>query len=108
MRHRLLAIQPVTDSFDSSLGLITVISVTAVGLWGLTQDPQPPSTPSSPPVLENTGKPITLPFQCTDEDIHKGGLSCTEEDPCPTYLELSAVDGSGNRLLAVGNLHTEA
>jgi hypothetical protein len=108
MRRTLQALQRVTHSFDSSLGLITGAFVTAACVWALTQDPQPPATPPPPPVLENTGKPIVLPFQCTEEDISRGGLSCTEDDPCPVYLELAAVDGGGNRLLAAGNLHTEA
>ena len=71
------------------------------------QDP-PPTPPAPPPVLENSGKPMLLPFQCTDEDIQLSGLTCSEEDPCPIYLELSAVDGAGRRLLVAGNLHTSA
>jgi photosystem II stability/assembly factor-like uncharacterized protein len=68
----------------------------------------PPPTPPPPPVLENSGKPMLLPFQCTDEDIQLSGLTCSEEDPCPIYLELSAVEGAGQRLLVAGNLHTSA
>lgn len=110
MRSKLQLFKPVTHSFGSSLGLsVVAVTVVTAGLWALTQDPPPqPVTPPPPPVLENTGKPIVLPFQCTDEDIHKAGLSCTEDDPCPIYLELSAVDGAGSRVLAVGNLHTSA
>ena len=61
-------------------------------LWGMAfaQDPPPtPPPPPPPPVLENSGKPMLLPFQCTDEDIQLSGLTCSEEDPCPIYLELS-------------------
>jgi hypothetical protein len=109
MRRKLQAGLLATDSFGSSLGLsIVAVALLSAGLWGLTQDPAPPAAPPPPPVLENTGKPILLPFQCTEEDIQKGGLSCTEEDPCPVYLELGAVDGSGSRVLAAGNLHTSA
>jgi len=66
------------------------------------------STPPPPPIFENTGKPITIPFQCTDGDIQHAGLTCSEEDPCPVYLELTTVDGVGNRILAAGNLHAPA
>jgi hypothetical protein len=67
-----------------------------------------PAVPAGPPVLQNTGKPILVPFQCTDEDILTAGLSCSAEDPCPVYLELAAVDSTGIRLFAAGNIHTSA
>lgn len=76
----------------------------AAGLWGLQQDP----APSTPSVLENSGKPMLLPFQCTEDDIQRAGLSCTEEDPCPVYLEIAAVDQGGSRILAAGNVHTSS
>ena len=34
-----------------------------------TVPPTAPAGPPPPPVLENTGKPIMLPYQCTDEGI---------------------------------------
>jgi len=75
------------------------------------QDPPPVSpTPAPPPapVLQNTGKPIVLPFQCTGEDIQWAGLSCSEEEPCPLFLELTAVETAGDRILAAGNIHSTA
>jgi hypothetical protein len=74
------------------------------------QDP-PPATPPPPPprpVLENTGRPIRLPFSCTDEDIQQAGLTCTEDDPCPVYVELTAVETVGTRIFLAGNLHSSA
>ena len=68
--------------------------------------PAPPQAPATPPVLTNTGKPMTLPFQCTAEDIRSAGLDCTEDDPCPVYLELSLAESSGIRIFAAGNIHT--
>jgi hypothetical protein len=62
----------------------------------------------APSVLENTGKPMVVPFQCTDEDIHQGGLTCTEEEPCPVFLELTVAGSGGTRILAGGNIHTDA
>lgn len=62
--------------------------------------------PTGPPVLEYAGKPLVLPFKCADEDIQLAGLTCSEDDPCPIYLELSAVASAGSRIVAVGNLHS--
>jgi photosystem II stability/assembly factor-like uncharacterized protein len=65
-----------------------------------------PVVPAAPPVLENTGKPMLAPFRCTEEDIHSAGLTCSEQDPCPVYLELAAVESTGIRIFAAGNIHT--
>ena len=79
-----------------------------------TPPPLPSQTGASPapsapplPVLENTGKPILLPFECTPEDIQTAGLACSDDDPCPVYLELTGVQSVGSRILAAGNLHTQ-
>ena len=79
-------------------------------LWAQDQPPaaSPTPAPPPPPVLENTGKPMVLPFQCTAEDLQGAGLSCTEEEPCPLYLELTAVESLGDRILAAGNIHSTA
>lgn len=69
--------------------------------------PAAPAAPAPPPVLENTGKPIHLPFECTSEDIQSAGLTCSDDDPCPVYLELTGVDSVGSRIFAAGNLHTQ-
>ena len=66
----------------------------------------PPPPPAAPPVLENQGKPMSLAFQCTPEDIDWAGLTCSAEDPCPVYLELSAVESVGQRIFAAGNIHS--
>jgi photosystem II stability/assembly factor-like uncharacterized protein len=59
-------------------------------------------------VLENTGKPMLVPFRCTEDDVRWAGLACSEEDPCAVYLELAAVESAGNRIFASGNIHTGA
>jgi len=89
---------------------ITAALVFASGLL-LAQDPPlviptAPAAPAAPPVLENTGKPMVLPFRCTEEDIHTAGLTCTDDEPCPVYLELSGAASSGIRLFTAGNIHT--
>jgi hypothetical protein len=70
---------------------------------------QAPETPTANPektALVYTGQPVRLGFECTEEDMQWGGLTCTEEEPCPVYLELSAVESIGNKVFAAGNIHT--
>lgn len=66
---------------------------------------QAPGAP--PPVLENTGKPMRLPFHCTDEDMQWAGLACSDQDPCPVYLELLGVESIGDHLFAAGDIHSD-
>lgn len=77
-------------------------------LWGMLtawgQD-QPPA-PSAAAALQNLGKPMLLPYQCTPDDQEWAGLSCSEDEPCPMYLELSAAETSGARLFVAGNIHS--
>jgi Uncharacterized protein related to plant photosystem II stability/assembly factor len=68
-------------------------------------------SPVDPPAvrdtaLENSGKPMLAPFQCTEEDIQSFGLGCSEEEPCPIFLELSAFATVGNQLFVAGNIHS--
>jgi hypothetical protein len=66
-------------------------------------------TQPAPPAarIENSGKPMRLSCQCSADDIRVLGLTCPNERPCPVYLELTAVEGVANRIVAVGNLHTD-
>lgn len=85
----------------------TVVSAMAIaGFWPLAGQNAPAE--SKPALLENQGRPMSVPFECTDDDIAWAGLSCSEQDPCPVYLELAAIEPVGNKLFAAGNLHTEA
>jgi photosystem II stability/assembly factor-like uncharacterized protein len=56
--------------------------------------------------LENTGRPIRVVYECTAADTQAAGLGCSEEDPCPVYLELSNVEIVGGKVFVTGNLHT--
>ena len=56
--------------------------------------------------IENIGKPMRIPFECTEADSIAVGLSCSEEEPCPVYLELAGVEAAGDKLFVIGNLHT--
>jgi len=35
-------------------------------------------------MLENSGKPMLLPFRCTEDDIQWAGMSCSADEPCPS------------------------
>lgn len=87
------------------LGLI--LSYAAVAQEPAHVAPAAPA-PAVLPVLENSGRPMLLPFTCSEEDIRWAGLSCSEEEPCPIFLELTAANQSGNRILAAGNIHSES
>lgn len=78
------------------------------GVSALAQENPPAASPAppTPVLLEYTGKPVTLPFRCAAEEINAAGLTCTEEDPCPAYLELNAAYLAGNRILVAGNIHS--
>src|ERR1035441_7640351 len=65
----------------------------------------PVAPPAVPLVLANSGKPMLVPFHCTEEDIRSAGLTCSEQDPCPVYLELAAMVSTGIRIFAAGNIH---
>jgi len=51
---------------------------------------------------------MVLPFECTREDVGSAGFSCSEEAPCPVYLELGAATSAGNRTFVAGNIHSAA
>ena len=58
--------------------------------------------------VRNIGQPMTVPFHCTDDDIAQSGLTCSEEAPCPVYLDLTAVAALGAKIFVTGNVHTES
>ena len=53
-----------------------------------------------------TQKPIEVTPQCTAELVESLELPCTEDAPCPLFLELSSAEAAGPRLIVAGNLHT--
>lgn len=75
---------------------------------GAAQNPPPVVDGGSPAPLLYTGKPVVVPFRCSAEDIDWAGMICSEADPCPVYLELSAAEATGRRIFVAGNLHSDA
>jgi hypothetical protein len=56
--------------------------------------------------IPNTGQPMHVPFECTAADTLTAGLTCSEEEPCPVYLELANIEGVGDKIFLTGNLHS--
>jgi hypothetical protein len=56
--------------------------------------------------IPNTGQPMHVPFECAAADTVAAGLTCSEEEPCPVYLELANIEGVGDKLFLTGNLHS--
>jgi hypothetical protein len=63
----------------------------------------PPPVPK--PAYRYVGKPIAIEATCGEAEMSEYGLSCTEDEPCPVYLELAAAESAGSKLFASGNLH---
>ena len=92
--------------------LVLLLFAISVAICARAQD-EPPATPppaaeAPPPVLTNNGKPILLPFECTRDDVGSAGFSCSEDAPCPVYLELSAAAGAGNNYFVAGDIHSDS
>jgi photosystem II stability/assembly factor-like uncharacterized protein len=51
--------------------------------------------------------PFQIDYACPAEDVDSFGLSCSPEEPCAVFLELTAVESAGDHLFVAGNLHTK-
>src|SRR5579863_9528099 len=56
-------------------------------------------------ILTNHGEPMRVAYDCPEEDLQWAGMSCTDDEPCAIYLELSAVVPDGRKIFVAGNLH---
>jgi len=96
------------------IGFLLLVSLVLPDGFVCAQDGPPsgqisgPQAVPEPPVMLNAGKPMVLPFECTREDVGSAGFSCSEEAPCPVYLELGAVAASGNKFFVAGDIHSDA
>jgi photosystem II stability/assembly factor-like uncharacterized protein len=50
--------------------------------------------------------PVQIDYACPAEDVDSFGLSCSPDEPCAIFLELSSVESAGERMFVTGNLHT--
>jgi hypothetical protein len=58
--------------------------------------------------LSNNGQPMRVPYACSEDDLQWAGMSCTEDEPCPIYLELSSIVPDGRKIFVAGNLHSNS
>jgi len=49
---------------------------------------------------------MRVAYECSAADTLAAGLGCSEEDPCPVYIELENVAAAGGAIFVTGNLHT--
>ena len=70
-----------------------LISAACLTVWAQVPAPKP-------------GDPIQIAAPCTEEDIQSLGMSCSVDEPCKIYLELSSLESVASRLILAGNLHT--
>ena len=56
--------------------------------------------------LASPQSPVRTPVNCTFELVQKLDLSCSVDDPCPLYLELTDAETVGERIVLAGNIHT--
>ena len=49
---------------------------------------------------------MVVPLECGYEDLLNAGVVCNEDSPCRLYLDLVAIRGVGESVLALGNIHT--
>lgn len=61
-----------------------------------------------PRIYKMADGPILIPNLCTEVDLPALGLTCSDTEPCPTYLDIAGVESTGQVLLLAGNLHTQA
>ena len=69
---------------------------------------EPASPPAGPQPLVNSGRPMTAPFGCSDDDILWAGMVCSATKPCPVYLELTYAESAGNSIFVTGNIHSSS
>ena len=50
-------------------------------------------------------EPVRIPFGCSEAELQTAGLLCTEEEPCPIYLEINAIAPAGKRVFLGGDIH---
>jgi hypothetical protein len=59
-------------------------------------------------VLARAQAPVRPTVACTLELVHQLDLSCSEDDPCTTFLELTDVEMVADRIVVAGNIHTSS
>ncbi|HZL57059.1 MAG TPA: hypothetical protein VFC21_08265 [Bryobacteraceae bacterium] len=53
-------------------------------------------------------EPVRIAYGCPADELQNAGLLCTEDEPCPIYLEINAITAAGKRILIAGDIHATA
>jgi hypothetical protein len=96
------------QSVRMRLSIAIGVGCVCLAVVAAAQIEKPAEQPVEAPPLQNTGKPMIVDYRCSADDIRLSGLSCTNDDPCPIFLELASVEAVGNRIFAAGNIHTSS
>jgi hypothetical protein len=56
--------------------------------------------------LAAQSKPVPVSAACSVEVVNNLALPCTEDEPCPLFLELAGAEQVGPRLIVTGSIHT--
>ncbi|HEY7334252.1 MAG TPA: hypothetical protein VH639_05160 [Bryobacteraceae bacterium] len=59
------------------------------------------------PLLAQAQEARKLDKICTPEDEDALGLTCSEAEPCPVFLELASAEANGSTVFVTGDLHTQ-
>ena len=51
---------------------------------------------------------MRVAYSCAEEDLQWAGMSCSDSQPCPIYLELNSVVPDGKKIIAAGDLHSSS
>lgn len=68
--------------------------------------PPAAAAPEGPPVYVASKGPILLPNKCHEVDLESLGLTCSEGEPCETFLEFSSAEQNNGVFVLTGNFHT--
>jgi hypothetical protein len=82
--NRAGALTPITQS--RPLTLISLFFVSAAAVFG--------------------AEAFRPAYSCTESDLQFAGMTCSEAEPCPIYLEVSHVYPLGRKLFVTGNIHS--
>lgn len=89
-----------------AMGALVLLTILAQQVAQTPGAPPPPVIPEGPPVYVSAKGPILLPNKCQEVDLESLGLTCSEGDPCETFLEFSSVEQNNGVLVLTGNFHT--
>ncbi len=92
-----------------------LLACTLTAWFGCAQTPPaaPPETPPTPaaapapPPYNYSSQPIVLQATCANAELNDFGLTCSEDEPCPLYVELASIEAAGAKVFIAGNFHTE-